>query len=77
LFAFGFTVWAFLFDRRRVAWGGWCVGSVLGVLPMLPWIAYLIGGHSAAAARVERLVGAQAAGSARKHGRLGPHPGCA
>ncbi len=49
LFAFGFTAWAFLFDRRHVAWGGWCVGCVLGVLPMLPWIAYLIGGHSAAA----------------------------
>jgi hypothetical protein len=43
-FAAGFVLWALLFDRPwrlRVAWGGWLFGSVLGALPMLPWLAHL------------------------------------
>jgi hypothetical protein len=40
-FAAGFAIWAFLFDRRRVAWSAWLTGSVIGVLPMLPWLDYL------------------------------------
>jgi hypothetical protein len=43
-FAAGFVLWAFLFDRRRVAWGSWLIGSCLGVLPMLPWLWYLTHG---------------------------------
>jgi hypothetical protein len=41
-FAGGFFVWAVLFDRRRIAWTGWITGSALTVLPMLPWIRYLL-----------------------------------
>jgi hypothetical protein len=40
-FAAGFAAWALLFDRRRVAWASWCAGSLLGALPLLPWIYYL------------------------------------
>jgi hypothetical protein len=43
-FAGGFVLWAFLFDRRGVAWGSWFAGSCLGVLPMLPWLWYLAHG---------------------------------
>jgi hypothetical protein len=32
-----------LADRRRVRWGCWLAGSVLGCLPMVPWLIYL--GH--------------------------------
>ncbi|MHB1426138.1 MAG: hypothetical protein ACYC3I_23490 [Gemmataceae bacterium] len=44
-FAGGFVLWALLFDRpwrQRVAWKSWLLGSVLGTLPMLPWLAHLI-----------------------------------
>lgn len=40
-FAAGFAAWAFLFDRRQVAWRGWLAGSFLGALPMIPWLGYL------------------------------------
>ncbi|HKI34320.1 MAG TPA: hypothetical protein VKA46_20875 [Gemmataceae bacterium] len=41
-FAAGFALWALLFDRKRVAWSGWLLGSCLGALPMLPWLYYLL-----------------------------------
>jgi hypothetical protein len=40
--AAGFVLWAALFDRRRVAWLGWLLGSCVGALPLLPWLAYLM-----------------------------------
>jgi hypothetical protein len=40
--AAGFVLWAALFDRRRVAWGGWLLGSCLGAVPLVPWVAYLL-----------------------------------
>jgi hypothetical protein len=43
-FAGGFVLWALLFDRpqrQRVAWASWLLGSVLGALPMLPWLVHL------------------------------------
>ncbi len=43
-FAGGFVLWVLLFDRpwsQRVAWRSWLVGSVLGALPMLPWLVHL------------------------------------
>ena len=40
-FAAGFFGWALLFDRRRVAWPAWLIGSSLGALPMVPWVWYL------------------------------------
>jgi hypothetical protein len=45
LFAAAFAAWAALFDRKRVAWLGWLLGTGLGALPMLPWLAYLLTEH--------------------------------
>jgi 4-amino-4-deoxy-L-arabinose transferase-like glycosyltransferase len=47
-FAFAFFLSA-LFkreDRKSTAWGSWLAGSVLGSLPMIPWLIYLRGGAS-------------------------------
>jgi hypothetical protein len=52
-FAGGFFLWTLLFDRpassderakrvKRVAWGSWLAGSLLGALPMLPWLLHLL-----------------------------------
>ncbi|HEX3313281.1 MAG TPA: hypothetical protein VHR72_00255, partial [Gemmataceae bacterium] len=41
-FAGGFALWALLFDRKRVKWGSWFVGSCLGVVPMLSWLHYML-----------------------------------
>lgn len=41
-FAAGFTLWALLFDRRGVRWRSWFCGSVVGAVPMLPWLHYLL-----------------------------------
>jgi 4-amino-4-deoxy-L-arabinose transferase-like glycosyltransferase len=44
-FAGGFVLWALLFDRpwsERVAWRSWLLGSLLGALPMLPWLVHLL-----------------------------------
>jgi hypothetical protein len=44
-FAGGFVLWALLFDRpyrERVAWGSWLFGSMLGALPMIPWLGHLL-----------------------------------
>jgi hypothetical protein len=55
-FAAGFALWAFLFDRKRVAWAGWLAGSVLGVVPMLPWLYYLFSQSGLHQTRVGTLV---------------------
>ena len=41
-FAAGFALWAFLFDRRRVQWGSWFVGSCVGSLQHDPWLLYML-----------------------------------
>jgi hypothetical protein len=41
-FAAAFVAWALLFDRKRVAWASWCGGSLLGSLPLVPWLVYLL-----------------------------------
>jgi hypothetical protein len=44
-FAGGFALWAFLFDRpwrERIAWKSWLLGTLLGALPMLPWLVHLL-----------------------------------
>jgi hypothetical protein len=38
--AASFFLWAFLFDRRRVAWLGWLAGNALAALPLIPWLLY-------------------------------------
>lgn len=40
-FAGGFALWTLLFDRRSVRWKWWLAGSVVGTLPLLPWLHYL------------------------------------
>jgi hypothetical protein len=40
-FACGLALWAWLFDRRRVAWSAWLAGSIVGLLPMVPWALYM------------------------------------
>jgi hypothetical protein len=41
-FSAGFVAWAMLFDRKRVAWLSWLSGSVLGALPLIPWVMHLL-----------------------------------
>jgi hypothetical protein len=58
-FAAGFTAWALLFDRKRVAWRAWLCGSCLGALPLFPWLWYLVtegGGQAGFSARWIRLL---------------------
>ena len=50
--AAAFVLWTGLFARRDVKWGCWLAGSLIGLIPMLPWLAYLAAhrgdlGHSA------------------------------
>jgi 4-amino-4-deoxy-L-arabinose transferase-like glycosyltransferase len=40
-FALGFAAWALCLDRRQVAWKWWALGSVLGAVPLWPWVRYL------------------------------------
>jgi hypothetical protein len=42
LFAAMFVLCTVLLDRRSVRWVAWFAGSVLGSLPMLPWLAELL-----------------------------------
>lgn len=38
-FSAGLVGWTYLFDRwKRICWRSWLIGSLVGVLPMLPWI---------------------------------------
>ena len=46
-FAGAFFLWTVLFSRYyksplRVHWAGWFLGSVIGAIPLAPWIQYLI-----------------------------------
>ena len=41
-FAGGFALWAFLFDRKRVAWRSWFLGNCIGGIGMLPWLHYVL-----------------------------------
>jgi hypothetical protein len=42
--AAAFAAWALLFDHGSVRWRWWFGGSVIGSLPMLPWIMRLLEG---------------------------------
>ena len=43
-FTAAFAGWAFLFDRRGVAWRGWFLGTCLGAAPLIPWLSYVANG---------------------------------
>jgi len=43
-----FVACLLLFDRRSVHWRGWLMGSVLGFLPMVPWLLALSHGAQTA-----------------------------
>jgi hypothetical protein len=42
-FAAAFVGCTLLFDRRSVRWSAWLAGSILGALPMVPWLMLAIG----------------------------------
>jgi hypothetical protein len=44
-FAAAFVCCTLLFDRRSVRWSTWFAGSILGVLPLIPWLAVLSSGN--------------------------------
>jgi hypothetical protein len=39
--AFALAAVTFAFDRKQFPWRGWLAGSVLGALPLIPWLEYL------------------------------------
>jgi hypothetical protein len=41
--AAGFVVWVILYDRARVRWRWWLPGSIVGALPLIPWLCYVVG----------------------------------
>lgn len=43
-FAAALALWTLLFARTSARWRWWIAGSVVGTLPMIPWITYLLGG---------------------------------
>jgi hypothetical protein len=52
----GFAIWAFLFDRKSVAWKAWLAGVALGSLPLLPWAHHLLTHPSTSPANPGRWV---------------------
>jgi hypothetical protein len=55
-FAGGFAAWALCFERRRVAWKAWLAGSVIGVLPLIPWMHHLLAHPSTRPVNPDRWV---------------------
>jgi 4-amino-4-deoxy-L-arabinose transferase-like glycosyltransferase len=49
--AFVLSVLGKIEDRRTVRWTAWLCGSVVGSLPMIPWLLYLPSGHGGASLR--------------------------
>jgi hypothetical protein len=41
-FAAAFAAWALLFDRRGARWSAWLGGSLVGALPLVPWLVHLL-----------------------------------
>lgn len=57
-FALGFFIWALLWDRKKVYWGYWVVGSCLASLTLVPWLIHVFTeptGHPAAFGWVEAI----------------------
>jgi hypothetical protein len=40
--AAAFVGWALLFDRHSLRWRWWLLGSIVGTLPMLPWLLHMM-----------------------------------
>lgn len=81
-FTLGLFLWTVLFNRRRPCWRAFAIGSVVGLLPMLPWIVYLLQGHAPPAPAAARgwlgvkfyiLWATQMAGFEDLFYLLGPH----
>src|SRR5262245_32522494 len=53
-FVAGLILWLLLFDRRRMAWLWWLAGSIIGAMPMLPWLhdLFLFGAEQALKSRM-------------------------
>ncbi|HEY5037615.1 MAG TPA: hypothetical protein VIJ93_00925, partial [bacterium] len=41
MFAAGVFLWT-VFHDRRAKWGSWFLGSLVGVIPMIPWLQYMV-----------------------------------
>jgi len=41
-FSLGLVIWLAVFDRKNVNWLGWFAGSVLGAIPLLPWVVIVL-----------------------------------
>lgn len=57
-FALGFFLWALLWDRKKIFWGHWVVGSCLASLTLVPWLIHVFTeptGHPAAHGWVEAV----------------------
>lgn len=45
-FAAALFLWTALFNRKAVRWPAWVLGSAIGALPLIPWLAYIAAGES-------------------------------
>ncbi len=36
--AAGFWIWTLIWDRKKTNWKGWGLGTLLGALPLIPWL---------------------------------------
>ena len=45
-YAAALFLWSALFNRKAVHWPAWVLGSAIGALPLIPWLAYIAAGES-------------------------------
>ncbi|GBL38362.1 hypothetical protein EMGBD1_20490 [Anaerolineaceae bacterium] len=45
-YAAALFLWTALFNRKAVRWPAWVLGSAIGALPLIPWLAYIAAGES-------------------------------
>lgn len=50
--AVALAAWTFVYDRAAFAWKAWIAGSVVGVLPALPWLIEIVSRPGQAALRL-------------------------
>ena len=41
IFSAGITMYMLVANRRGISWRGWLLGSIIGVLGLIPWLSYL------------------------------------
>jgi hypothetical protein len=45
------SIWDARANKKRVAWGAWLVGSVIGAIPLIPWLRYMLSAPRSTAVR--------------------------